>query len=455
MNCAEGPVSTPCNQCPSCREITAGSSPDVFEIDGASNNKVEHARDLLENVAYAPVSSRYKIYIIDEVHMLSNSAFNTLLKTLEEPPAHVMFVFATTEPHKVLPTILSRCQRYDLARISMSEVVGHLKKLTEKEAFEIDEPSLWAVARATGGCMRDALSLLDQIIASAQGAISHQQVLELIGAADSGVLSELADALFKRDIAACLTIVEKLFARGFDMKKVAGDLILHLRNCAVIKMVPDASRLVDIPASEIETIAGKIRLVPPGVISLLLNSLLQQEANLRYASNPRLALEIILMRTCETTPVLSMDSIIQGLDQLEKRIAQKAVCPAESHPREAVLPKQPKPAENPVQEIAQNIAQDISHNIGNDKGPQDDADSPSVETPNGQASPRPPAPEDPAREKPGDDDNNSWKKKALKHPLINDAVEIFDGDIFDILKHKIPAQPETSLAEDDGQTAEE
>ncbi len=452
MNCAEGPVSTPCNQCPSCREITAGYSPDVFEIDGASNNSVDQVRDLQDNLVYAPVSSRYKIYIIDEVHMLSKQAFNALLKTLEEPPDHVMFVFATTEPHRVLPTILSRCQRYDLARMSMPEIVGHLKKLTQKESFEIDEPSLWAIARATGGCMRDALSLLDQIIASAQGAISHEEVLELIGAADLGVLVDLCEALFNRDAPTCLNIVEKLYTSGFDMKKLAGDLILFLRNCAVIKVVPDAYRLVDIPASDLENIAEKIRSVPPGVISLLLNSLLQQEATLRYAANPRLALEVILLRCCELTPVLSMDSIIQGLDQLEKRLSQQVFSGVSQAPAQTEKTEQPTGRQSMASDEGQKECQKKQTSCPDAVRPdeQNQAQAQVKDEPEETASSQPETGADPV----GNDDN-IWKKDALKHPIINDAIKIFDGDIFDIVKHKIPAQPETAVAEEDGHSGEE
>jgi len=185
LNCEKGPTSTPCNICQSCKEITSGGSVDVFEIDGASNNGVDHIRDLRENVKYMPAHSKYKIYIIDEVHMLSTAAFNALLKTLEEPPPHILFLFATTEPHKIPITILSRCQRHDLRRISIGDVSEHMAKLCSKEKINISAESLDIIARESGGSMRDALSLLDQVmVCSSESEISHNHVLNILGIID-------------------------------------------------------------------------------------------------------------------------------------------------------------------------------------------------------------------------------------------------------------------------------
>jgi len=181
MNCIQGPLPTPCNACQSCTEITAGSSTDVFEIDGASNNSVDQVRELRENIKYMPAQSKFKIYIIDEVHMLSVAAFNALLKTLEEPPEHVLFLFATTEPHKIPITIHSRCQRHDLRRIDAQSLIAHMKMLCHQEDRDMSLESLGVIAREAGGSMRDALSLLDQVISSTSGLVEHEQLLDMLG----------------------------------------------------------------------------------------------------------------------------------------------------------------------------------------------------------------------------------------------------------------------------------
>ena len=201
MNCRQGPRPIPCNTCQACEEITAGSSADVFEIDGASNNGVEQVRELRENIKYMPANSKFKIYIIDEVHMLSLAAFNALLKTLEEPPEHALFVFATTEPYKIPITIHSRCQRHDLRRIDPQALIAHMTMLCHKEGREVSSESLSIIAREAGGSMRDALSLLDQVISSTTGPIEHEQLLDMLGVVDRSLLFDLADGILGDDSA--------------------------------------------------------------------------------------------------------------------------------------------------------------------------------------------------------------------------------------------------------------
>ena len=205
MNCHRGPAATPCNRCRSCNDITAGSAVDVFEIDGASNNSVDQVRELRDNVKYMPAQSAYKIYIIDEVHMLSIPAFNALLKTLEEPPAHIKFFFATTEPNKIPITILSRCQRHDFKRIKIESMTTHMQAICEKENFRISPENLAIIARETGGSMRDALSLLDQVITCADGPVDDKQVMDLLGIIDRQMIFEMAAAIFGGDATAGTT----------------------------------------------------------------------------------------------------------------------------------------------------------------------------------------------------------------------------------------------------------
>ena len=316
MNCVKGPTPEPCGVCTSCREITASNAVDVFEIDGASNNSVDQVRELRDNVQYAPALGNYKVYIIDEVHMLSQAAFNALLKTLEEPPPHVMFILATTESHKIPVTILSRCQRYDFKRISLDDIVGHLAKLAGLENFSIEDQSLWAVARRSGGCMRDALSLLDQVMAYSTGEVSFDQVLEILGVAGRRSLFALAEALLDRDVPACLTAVENLYSTGYDLKQVMADLLDHMRDLTVVKAVKDPRPLLDVPPGEIPALQDQAAKVSASFLSQVLSLLFKEEAVVRLSPQPRLALEVAMIRICEVTPAIAIDTLISALDTL-------------------------------------------------------------------------------------------------------------------------------------------
>jgi DNA polymerase-3 subunit gamma/tau len=318
MNCREGPRPVPCNACQSCREITAGSAADVFEIDGASNNSVDQVRELRDNVKFMPAHSLYKIYIIDEVHMLSTAAFNALLKTLEEPPAHVMFFFATTEPHKIPITILSRCQRYDLRRIDLKAVVTHLAGLCRAESVEFPEESLWLIARQAGGSMRDALSLLDQMISSAGGPIHHEQVLDLLGAVDSRTLFRISGAVLERDMAQLLEILDDAYARGRDLKRLYADLIGHFRDLLVIKVTKTPAQLVNLSEPEIRSAQEQIQSISTSELTQWLDQLMKEEPGIRFSAQPRLALEMAFIRLGLLRPALPIETLIGGLDALRK-----------------------------------------------------------------------------------------------------------------------------------------
>ena len=236
VNCESGPTPTPCNACRSCQDITAGRGVDVFEIDGASNNSVDQVRELRDNSRYMPAHSRYKIYIIDEVHMLSIAAFNALLKTLEEPPAHVLFFFATTEAHKIPITILSRCQRHDLRRIETAAISKHMEGLCRQEAVSVASDNLWAIARESGGSMRDALSLLDQVLACGDGQVNDDYVINLLGGMDRRLLFDLSEATFSRDIPRTLALIDAVYKNGQDLKRFYADLLMHFRLLMLVKM---------------------------------------------------------------------------------------------------------------------------------------------------------------------------------------------------------------------------
>jgi len=321
MNCKNGPSSTPCNTCKICKNIIEGHCSDVFEIDGASNNSVDQIRDLRENVTYMPSSAAYKIYIIDEVHMLSTAAFNALLKTLEEPPEHVMFIFATTEVHKIPATILSRCQRHDLNRISLDLISGHLQLLCNREEFSLENQSLDIIAQEADGSIRDALSLLDRILSAAKGGtIEHQQVLDGLGILDRQILHDISAAIFKQDGARLIELIERVNDAGIDLKKYYSDLIVHFRNLNVVKICGKNSPAVNTTESEKEKIFQTTTRLPNDLINTILQILLDQESLVKYSSHTKTAIEMVLLKLIQINPGAQIDQIIGKLDILAKQI---------------------------------------------------------------------------------------------------------------------------------------
>lgn len=321
MNCKEGPTPEPCNICRSCNEITAGNAIDVFEIDGASNNSVDQIRELRENIKYMPAHSSSKIYIIDEVHMLSTAAFNALLKTLEEPPSHVMFMFATTEPHKIPITILSRCQRYDFRRIGLNSISSHMASLCRQEGFEIAAESLGLIAREAGGSMRDALSLLDQLMTSAQGLVTHEQVLDILGVIDRKIIFDLADSILNADIHVMLDLLGDVYDRGHDMKKLYADLLEHFRNLLVVAMGNKIEKLVDLPSGEIAQLVIQAKPISAVSLSHIFDILFGAEASVRFSPQPKLVLEMTLVKLLQAKPSLPIDVLIDKLDALRHEVS--------------------------------------------------------------------------------------------------------------------------------------
>ncbi|BBO81677.1 DNA polymerase III subunit gamma/tau [Desulfosarcina ovata] len=316
MNCASGPTDTPCNQCRSCTDITAGRGVDVFEIDGASNNSVEQVRELRDNSRYMPAHSRFKIYIIDEVHMLSIAAFNALLKTLEEPPAHVMFFFATTEAHKIPITILSRCQRHDLKRIELNAVVAHMEALCQQEEVVISSGNLWSIARESGGSMRDALSLLDQILACSDGELDDAYVTNLLGGMDRSVFFDFSAAVFAGDLSRILAVIDTVYKNGQDLKRFYADLLMHFRHLMLVKMKVRSEILVDLSPGEIESMAAQVKDVSAALIDQVFTLLFNAEASMRHAFQPRLAMEMVFFKIHQIVPALPIDQLIQRMDSL-------------------------------------------------------------------------------------------------------------------------------------------
>ena len=320
MNCKEGPAPVPCNKCISCKEITSGSAVDVFEIDGASNTGVDQIRELRENVKYMPGHSLYKIYIIDEVHMLSIAAFNALLKTLEEPPSHVMFVFATTEPRKIPITILSRCQRHDFRHIDVESISKYLKNICTKEGVEIALESLELIAREAGGSMRDGLSLLDQAISCTQGTITHEQVLDILGVIDREVIFHISKAILNGDITKVLDILDEIYSGGHEMKKLYADLIEHFRNLLVVKMGKKIDKLVNIPSHEIELMLDQVKGISTTFLNQIFDLLFQEEVTIGHSTQPKLAIEMVFIKMFQIKPALPIDVLIEKLENLRKDI---------------------------------------------------------------------------------------------------------------------------------------
>jgi len=359
MNCAEGPTPAPCNSCLSCREITNGNAVDVYEIDGASNNSVDQVRELRENLRYMPAHSHYKIYIIDEVHMLSVAAFNALLKTLEEPPAHVMFIFATTEPHKIPTTILSRCQRHDFRRIGIDALTAHMETIGAKEGIEVPVESLRLIAREAGGSMRDALSLLDQVMACTDTAADHAGILDLLGIMDRKIIFDLSAALLRRDVPALLEIVDETYAKGHDMKRLYADLVQQARDMMIVKMGANAEKLVELPAHELDRMRSQVADVSALFLNQVFDLLFKEELTVKLSAQPKLALEMVLLKLFQIQPALPIEELIAGVDALQKAV-NAAAPPAAGPAPASAEPRRPASAARPpaVAEVVNAFGQD-------------------------------------------------------------------------------------------------
>lgn len=314
LNCKDGPTSAPCGACPFCTSITDGSSVDVIEIDGASNNSVNDIRDLRERVKYVPSGGRYKVYIIDETHMLSDAAFNALLKTLEEPPPHVVFVLATTAPRKIPSTVLSRCQHLPFRRIHSSRIKERLKRIAESEGITITGPAIEMVARAADGSLRDSLTILDQII-SFSSDISETEVKDLLGITDFGLLSQLSLALIEGRREEIITITGELIEKGTDIRSFTKELIQFLRNVLVVSIVRKPDEVLDLGTEEIDSIRKILARTSEDHLTLLLAELLKAEVDIRNASSSRLAFEMLLLKASFLREMTPLKEIIENLNE--------------------------------------------------------------------------------------------------------------------------------------------
>ncbi|MCK5312500.1 MAG: DNA polymerase III subunit gamma/tau [Desulfobacteraceae bacterium] len=323
MNCVKGPAQEPCNECTFCKEITSGNCADVFEIDGASNNNVDQIRELRENVAYLPASCKYKIYIIDEVHMLSTAAFNALLKTLEEPPEHILFIFATTEPHKIPATILSRCQRHNLGRIPIKNIADNIKTLCKNEGYSISAKGANAIAAEADGSIRDSLSLTDRILSAAPAnEIDHASILENLGLIDTSLLFEISNATFQSDGAKLIEVIDKVNDLGLDLKRFYSNLIRHFRNLIVVKICGENTDSIDISDYERNELNKTVKNVSESYLTWLLNSLLNEETMIKFSSHTKTAVEMALLKLLQIREGAEIDKIISKLDLLKTSIKE-------------------------------------------------------------------------------------------------------------------------------------
>lgn len=320
LNCVDGPTATPCGVCTSCVEISTGASPDLIEIDGASNNSVDDVRELRDTVQYAPSGGRSKIYLIDEVHMLSNAAFNALLKTLEEPPPRVVFIFATTEPSKIPDTILSRVQRFDFKRIPVPGVVERLAEIAATEGATISEASLRRIARAGEGSMRDAQSLLDKVISFAGPDIPDEVVDETLGLIDRGLLFGMLDGMITGEPVQCLTAIANVYEYGHEMAQFSSEMLELLRHAAFVRMSEEARTFVDLPDDEIERLLAITATTDVTVITRLFEAMMDVHEQVTRSSRPRIVLEMAVARLATIRPVLPVAQLIGRLEVLERRL---------------------------------------------------------------------------------------------------------------------------------------
>jgi DNA polymerase-3 subunit gamma/tau len=335
INCQGDQADRPCDQCPSCRDIATGTALDLYEIDGASNRGIQEIRELKEKIRFLPTSAKYKIIIIDEVHMLTTEAFNALLKTLEEPPAHVCFMFATTEIHKIPITILSRCQQYELKRISAQELYDHFNKLTVAEGYEIEPAALSLIVREAGGSVRDGLSLLDQMFSFGEKTITVKDVVEVLGLVNREVLLRLTRGLLDGSIKEVLLALDEIFGYGMDIKRFSEDLMGYFRTLLLCK-IDGCSGLIDLPAEELEECRKLAAGYSSETLHMKLALLMNIAEDLRHATQPRLTLETGFLKIIEAGSVVPLTTLLGHLDEVMKILP---IC----HPPTVSLPEAEEP----------------------------------------------------------------------------------------------------------------
>ena len=367
VNCEHPVDGSPCGECAICKAISDGSSMNVIEIDAASNNGVDNIRQIREEVTYRPTEGKFKVYIIDEVHMLSSGAFNALLKTLEEPPAYVIFILATTEAHKIPITILSRCQRYDFHRISIDTIAGRLMDLMQEEQVDVEEKAIRYVAKAGDGSMRDALSLLDQCIAFHLGeTLTYENVLEVLGAVDTEIFSRLLRQVINKDITGAIGTLDTLVDEGREMGQMVNDFTWYLRNLLLLQSSEDMEDVLDMSREHLAALKEEAELIKPEVLMRYIRIFSELGNQVKYAAQKRILIEIAIIKLCKPEMEKNYESVLDRLASIEAKIAngisiaQVAAVPGQSSSNivtyggQAEKPQLPKAIPEDIQQIIKN-----------------------------------------------------------------------------------------------------
>ncbi|MCR4436901.1 MAG: DNA polymerase III subunit gamma/tau [Clostridiales bacterium] len=337
VNCLNPRDGDPCNECEVCRGILSGTLLDVVEIDAASNNSVDNVREIRDEVIYTPSRARYKVYIIDEVHMLSSGAFNALLKTLEEPPRHVVFILATTEPHKLPATVLSRCQRFDFRRISVESIVKRLEEIAGAGGLTLQKDAGRLIAKMSEGSLRDAISILDQCISLGGREVTYEDVMTVAGVVNDSFIAELADAVRERDVGKILELIEKLVMEGKDIAHFVDDVVHYFRNLMVCKISPDPGAVIEASREELETMKRQSEGFSQDEIIQIIKELSALEPSMKWTSNSRILLEVSLIKLCEDRTSPEGADMARRLAALEARVNHMDLVPR-SEPGEAIPP---------------------------------------------------------------------------------------------------------------------
>ncbi|MDE5893812.1 MAG: DNA polymerase III subunit gamma/tau [Acetatifactor sp.] len=376
VNCENPTEDGPCGECATCRSIAAGASMNVVEIDAASNNGVDNIREIVDEVSYSPTEGKYKVYIIDEVHMLSIGAFNALLKTLEEPPSYVIFILATTEVHKLPITILSRCQRYDFKRISIDTITARMQQLIEAEQVQVEEKALRYIAKVADGSMRDALSLLDQCIAFHLGSeLTYDKVLDVLGAVDTEVFSRLLRCVLEQDVLGCVQLLEEIVMQGRELTQFVTDFTWYLRNLMLVQSSDNLEDVIDMSSDNLVRLKEEAAMVDMNRIIRYIRIFSELSGQIRYASQKRILVEIALIKLCKPSMEVSQDALLERIRDVEDKVENGvAVMPAGYAPPQGSTPAGAAPVAKPPlpKAIPDDVREVVSHwpaIVGNAENP--------------------------------------------------------------------------------------
>lgn len=375
VNCEHPVNGSPCGECAMCRSITAGTSMNVIEIDAASNNGVDNIREIREEVTYRPTEGKYKVYIIDEVHMLSIGAFNALLKTLEEPPEYVIFILATTEVHKIPITILSRCQHYDFKRITIDTISARMQELMDAEQVEVEEKAIRYIAKAADGSMRDALSLLDQCIAFYLGQkLTYDHVLEVLGAVDTDVFSRLLRSILARDVPKVLDMVEELVMQGRELTQLAADFTWYLRNLLLVKTSDSIEDVLDVSSENLAQLKEEAQMIEVDMLLRYIRIFSELSGQLKYATQKRVLLEVALIKLCTPAMEVSQDSLLDRIRAVEEKLEQGV--PVRQYGGEPEREQRIETVSQPKPEVPLAIPEDVQEVVKNFRSIADETSGP-------------------------------------------------------------------------------